>query len=488
MSEDSPPEKTPDDASAPLMGAIVERLRLEGVARGDGWAGEGTSSEAGAGSWTFDGEVALEKIARWRSARRHRFVLDMVRAAILRGATRVEARTSRRGLTLEFEGDAWSASELEALPVSAIGRGVGERVGRQAMAIGIVGAAGVGVRYVELRSLGGGGKSLAARFDLRRGWTPEVVASDGASAEGVSRRTRLQLRWARRLGRAKALAELESLLRARLRHCHVPVVLDGEHVSPVEGDARWLGRCRVGARSGTWVWAGFARGPEPDVPAELVLTSGGVTMFVQRREAWPPHLRVVVESSALGTDLAGEEVLEDGAFDDARSTALQNVDTAQLEALGAFEADRAHAPHGRLEARARSMVPSMAWHDLSALADADDGPRAKLLDRLLDAPIWPLVSGEFTSLRALEHVRQTGGRLGRAFYGARELGIEDPTVLAGHRATVHFAEMVDERHRATLEASFPGAFVNVDDELLAAATAEYELVAAHRSARRKPGR
>ena len=85
--------------------ALLERLR-------------GESKLAARGSFTLDRERAREKMRQFQLADPHRWILLLVRAALLRGAGTVRIRVDAHAVSAELDGPALVRADFEELYAS----------------------------------------------------------------------------------------------------------------------------------------------------------------------------------------------------------------------------------------------------------------------------------------------------------------------------------------------------------------------------------
>ena len=188
------------------------------------------------GRFRLDWQRALDKIKDFQLADPHRYVLEVVQAAVAGGATSVEVQTDSDDVVLTFDGRTYSRRELERLFDYLFTREPELEPLRQ-LALGVNAALGLRPRFVTVDS-GDGQQGFRLRLSSHQ--DVEVSALPAGRAPAGTRvqvRDRISFKV---ISRAVGEAVEAGLLREACRHLPVPLLLGGHDVRqpPEAGRAR----------------------------------------------------------------------------------------------------------------------------------------------------------------------------------------------------------------------------------------------------------
>jgi hypothetical protein len=296
------------------------------------------------GSFTVDAEKARSKLERFRLADPLTYVVELVQAAVLAGATRVDIRVDADDFVLRCDGRPFSRASLDDLESAVLVRGDAD-VARQQLALGLSAAQALSPRWIRVRS----GTTLLTLQD-GRATLVDVAASgadaaaDAGTAADDDATTTIELRESFRAGHfveffaglAGGLRE-QRLLAERCRWARVPVVVNGKQVSghdwPVDVHAAVHAAVDDDDVRGS---VGFVRG-SPQPPVLHLLRAGVLQESVALDDEpglehpLPRGLVGVVDVGALPRDASFTKFIRDDGF--ARMLAL-TVDAAVAAAAG----------------------------------------------------------------------------------------------------------------------------------------------------------
>ena len=262
------------------------------------------------GRFTLDREKARAKLRQYQLADPHRYVLALVEAATIKGATRIEFRIDADDTEMSFDGQPFVLSDVDELYGSlfAARRDAGMRARRE-LAIGLNAAMALNPKWVLLESGAGGG--LGVRLRLRAGEPDQIEEL----ANGVPSGTRIHVKSRFRPGlilefvrEVSGLLAEEVVLRERCRFASVPIVVDGRTISsglpggellaPVEfSDVGFRGLIGLGSRK----------------EGGLRFLSNGIQVVDVSLSVLPNHFRGVVDCTHLEKDVSQGDFRRDEA-------------------------------------------------------------------------------------------------------------------------------------------------------------------------------
>ncbi len=107
------------------------------------------------GEFTLDRDKAREKMRRYQLASPQAYVTELIQAAVLKGAGRIDVEVDADDTILRFDGPPFSAAELEELWGSVFATQATPEVrALRQLALGLNGAMGLNPRRVTLSSAG----------------------------------------------------------------------------------------------------------------------------------------------------------------------------------------------------------------------------------------------------------------------------------------------------------------------------------------------
>ncbi len=353
--------------------------------------------EVARGAIRVDSDKALFKL-RFRLKARGAYVLDLLRAAVASGATRLELRCDADDVELVHDGQPVGADVLRDIYVHALGEGRESEAG-WLLASGLNCAMGFYPRWITV-------DSGASRLRLTSVVTIAVEDRPPATA------TRLHLKHGLRLAASRLLARKPelALVRSHARHLGVKLHVNGERVdAPPLDDQELIARREV-TDGPLRLVAGLAARPRRD-GARVTVAVHGVDVSTQVVAGLSPHLVVWARHDGLKLDASRSDVVKD----DLAYLAL-------LERLPALSDDLLEDALEQLEAR-REAVTDVA------LAALDHTPSSRARERVSRARLLPGPSGEWVSPADLLSYARRRGVVRVAFEPLPAGSYEPPAVL-----------------------------------------------------------
>lgn len=360
------------------------------------------------GSFSVDVDKANEKIERFRLADPLGYVLELVQAARLAGATRVDVVIGARDLVMRCNGRAFSATDLKDLEAAILVTNPDDHPARQQLALGVSASRALDPRFVRVRS---GGHALTLDDEGTR------LEADGTEL-GADVVTEVAVQESFRLGHfvdfvrgAFGKQREEHLLHDRCRYARFDVVVNGVSVSGrpapcdlaidvvYEGGIR---EARVGEEARVIGSVGYVSGS--DAPPRAILLRAGVVqeeVLLNDEEASkglsiPGGFVVVVDVGDLKRDASFSRFVRNAQFNQVLQTACGLLTSTTLAALliAAMAGEHQHQRDwaaDRLRAMARLLgealrTKKLEQHPLRAaplFRDAGEAPRT--LDDLFAA-------------------------------------------------------------------------------------------------------
>ncbi|MBN1772633.1 MAG: hypothetical protein JXB32_15290 [Deltaproteobacteria bacterium] len=441
-----PPVAAPpptDDGAAPPSGvdALVAELSAGGRVESTG-------------SFTLDRDAARAKLARFRLRDPEQYVLALIRAAVLKGASRIDVTLDADDLRLAFDGRPFALADFEELYGALfVGGEDADLRARRQLALAVTTVEAVKPKFVRI--LSGGGPD-AASFTLTPG-EPDRYGPTEERTDGTTIHVKSGL-LAALGGRRGRLAEL---LESRCAFATLPISVNGKVVSrnafaepawgAVELDGPGfrglVGLCPTRTRSQEVAWV-----------------VDGVVAARHELDDWPRELTAVVDGSArLKLDVSEGDVVRDAAHAElvaAVHAALPRVYHRLGEQLAQRPLGRSDFPRSWAAAVLRSVARGFP----DARAFAANGPARWLAElplfqdvRLRDVSLAELLDGA------------ADGTAGRADYALAGLGIH--TESSGYdelsrRRIVWVGWRHDPRLRAFLHRTFGDRLPCLNDRLL----------------------
>lgn len=364
------------------------------------------------GAFSLDRDKAREKMRQFQLANPHRYVLLLVEAAVLRGATSVVFDIDSDDMYMRFDA-ALSWTDLDELYAALfVDRSSVEIRSRRELALAFNAVMALNPRWVRIESVGldAAGQPQAVAASLRSDDADDIRKLDSVpdgpggmqppwTRVHVKERFRpgLLVRFLNDIG--GSIPE-EQLIRARCRYASASLVLDEQRVS--EGlPTNLIGGVRFEHEHMRGV-AGLALEPDRKDRSAVVLLSNGVEITTHELGGSVDGLWYWVDSSRFRKDVSqGDIVRSDPAYQDmlmaiagARDRVLGNL--AQLWADGQFGEGQPLTAADMFELLRKCFLQ---WADANWLRP-DAGP----LGQLAKLPLWRTVDQRWIS--PLELVEQ----------------------------------------------------------------------------------
>ncbi len=428
----------------PALDELIDELRGEGVVDSKG-------------RFTLDPERAREKMRRFQLADPRRYVLELVQAAQLRGASTIDFRIDADDMVMCFDGRPFRADELENLYASIFADGDGSddlRALRQ-LALGINAAMGMEPKWARIES---GCVVMELHVD-----GADSIETRAESEAIVGTRIHVKQRL-----RAQVVVDFVRNMLARLgeeRHIErrciysgIPITLDGRTIA--DGHRRLPEALECVPISGPG-YVGSIGYVEGAAKGELRLLKDGVWISSHPLEDELCELVVVLEDSRLRKDVSQAKIVEDEAFHRLLGVAVQ----ARWQLLGAL--------YLRIDE-----VPPPSWSEasfwrrwLDRYATSGTLAHEPTLRRLAELVTWPCARGAVGSVSLAElaaSVRRQGHMLFSRQRVEELAQSEEPTPVITSAADVKWlrqifgasevvvVDLLRERRRQRAEEAFRG--------------------------------
>jgi hypothetical protein len=277
---------------------LIEQLRSGGVLDGEG-------------GFTLDREKAREKLRQFQLADPRSYVLLLVSAAVMRGATRIDVRIDADDLHLRFD-RSFDAADLDALYTSLFGAHDDASLRpRQELALALNAAMALDPAYARVTSADerGVGVRLTVRPDDTDELETDVPGLEPGTHVHVKDRFRARtvVRFFRNI--RGTIAEVQ-YLREKCVWSPVPITLDGRLLTEMPSFPDALAQTEVEVPGGR-AWLALVDG---DVrPSEVELVVAGVDLGRLELPEAPtrPRVRAVVQTNALRKDVSQTAVVRD---------------------------------------------------------------------------------------------------------------------------------------------------------------------------------
>ena len=256
------------------------------------------------GEFTLDRNRAREKMRHFQLADPRAYVLELVQAAVLAGATEASFEIDTDDMRLEFDGRPFTTEDFDQLYSSMFARRRASGALRQ-LALGLNAAMALDPMHVLV-------ESGSALMEMRAGADDRISAAEKPIAG-----TRIHVR--DRFGR-QTVVRFFRKLRGRLaevdyleRNCRwapLPIYLGGKCISGQPPLAEALARTEIeipGARAvaGFRAELGFA---------EMTIFKEGVRIASHELAGFPPHFVACVDGAELEKDVSQSDVVRDEAY------------------------------------------------------------------------------------------------------------------------------------------------------------------------------
>lgn len=248
------------------------------------------------GEFTLDRARAREKMRRYSLPDPHRYVLELVKAAVLQGAQAIEFEMDADDVRMRFDGPPFPREELAAAEAAALtGTGALAHLG-----MGLAAAMALNPRFVRCESGG-------VRLELRPRRPDRLERAETSAGTAMHVRDRPHPRHLWEFLRSLAGWTTEgAVLQQHCRFSPVPIRLNGRTLTEDWRGFAPLGRVPVGDAG----VAGFTAGGR----AELLVVKDGVLMETVDLE--PAHLpyRVLLHVRGLSENVSHNGLVRDAAF------------------------------------------------------------------------------------------------------------------------------------------------------------------------------
>lgn len=347
------------------------------------------------GEFTLDREKAKVKMRQFQLADPHRYVLVLVQAAVIKGATRIDFEIDADDMRMSFDGAPFTAADLDELYTSLFG-GKRDRTirARQELAVALNAAMGLNPRYIVLDS--GDGES-GVRLELRPD-RPDVVET----AEKIEAGTRIHVKDQFRPGLlVRFLRDLrgeiieERHLRRSCAWATVEIHLDGQLISQQPPLAGAAGRVELRGADANGV-AGFSQ--DEDWRARVQVLNNGVWLAEHVLPRFPLGFRAVVDGTALEKDVSQTDVVRNAEYDRLRFALRHACEESIVQACAHYLQSG--------EVWLAGVLRGALFREASRV-EAELGKRA-FVDALTDLPLWRDAGHGWVSTRQLLEASSPG--------------------------------------------------------------------------------
>ncbi len=367
------------------------------------------------GHFRLDWERALDKIKRFQLTDAHRYVLELVQAAVASGATRIDVTTDSDDVILDFDGPPYSEPELTRLFDYLFAQQL-ELVRLKELALGVNAALALEPKFIVVDS-GDGKQGFRLRLTSHRDLRVERLSGDA-----IPRGTRIHVRdrtsWHVVSDLVRGNCAEARLIADNCPYAPIPITVDGEDVRrPLVAPALARHAFSSGGIRGELLL--------PDAPRQesrLEICMGGVRVvtFEDTGWRWLGAVGVVgwVDNPLLSRNASHSDVHHDRQFDRALAQVRNGTRDLLRQWLRATLLDPDGVVVPDLAERSFTVVER---HYLQLAARAVLGRRRRKelpaeLEALLDVPglIELAVTRRTSSLRRFYEAAQTGGRVAAA--------------------------------------------------------------------------
>ena len=370
---------------------------------------------AGRGGFSIDADKAREKLRQYQLAQPHRYVLLLVEAAVLAGASQLRFRIDSDDVELRLSDASFSADALENLysalftaprPEATTTERTRWRASQQ-LALAVNAAMALNPRWLRIESVGrnGRGACLDLRGDRKDVLEPLVDRPQGTLIHVKERfRPGLLVEFLATLrGREPVEA---ALLREHCRWSPTPVWLNDELLSgPLSfSAARWIQELQNPSGD---VHAGPLRGAALGLrddggnlaPAAVEILVHGVLVERVALDHAVPGFSAVYDGSKLERDVSQARLRRDQAFTAALEDSLAAHDRLVAELADAML--RGAGPDGATDCVHRWLrgFAARGHQGLAALRRALETKPS--FAHIAAVPLWPLVGGGLVDTRTL---------------------------------------------------------------------------------------
>jgi hypothetical protein len=258
------------------------------------------------GRFTLDRAEARAKLQKFQLADARRYVLELVQAAVLRGATKIAFDIDADDMRMRFDGQVFTPAELDDLWGSIFADGDSRELrGVRQLALGLNAALGIKPKRIVVRS-------GATQVRLQPGRDDELTPIEPAIAETtihVQRRFELVL-IVEFLRNLTGRLDEEVYLRERCSHAAIPITLDGKLITQGLVVADAAVSCSISAPGVEGVVGLCWR----DASAELRLIKDGVWIDSHPLNRCGIGLVAIVVGEQLRKDVSLAKIVADEAL------------------------------------------------------------------------------------------------------------------------------------------------------------------------------
>ncbi|MCY0993369.1 hypothetical protein OV203_39900 [Nannocystis sp. ILAH1] len=259
------------------------------------------------GRFTLDRAQARAKMQKFQLADARRYVLELVQAAVLRGASKIAFAIDTDDMHMRFDGRPFTRGELDELWGSLFADGEGEDLrGLRQLALGLNAALGLEPRQIVVRS----GTWQLRMAPGREDAFTELAHPVAETTIDVEKRLKLEMVVEFFRDLRGSLAE-EVYLRERCRHARVSITLDGK---PIAHGPRIEHAMLTLALAEPEVQGMLALLPNT-APAEVHLVKDGVWIDTHPLAGVGPGIVAIVEAAALRKDVSMAKIVADAGFE-----------------------------------------------------------------------------------------------------------------------------------------------------------------------------
>ncbi len=346
------------------------------------------------GAFTIDREAALRKLRSSRVDRSATFVLEILRAAALRGATQVHVTADADDLEIEFDGQPFTRRDLEDCFGSAFASSPDPVVqARRHLALGLEGALGISPRFIELEG------PLAS---MRRVPDEDDQFVEGDAARDTTRFA-VKLKLLDRM-RGGAFNDTLGMIRHHAVFMSAAVTINEQLIDRGPPHERWWGQLDLslpGPTAPIEVYLGFGVGDAFGLQGRAWLGRHQVWVETRELRQATPRLRVAVMAHDFNTDLSGQRLVDDEEARRILGAIEPHVEAAivQLAADYGEARRRGDLRQHQVAAVLRAVViEHLSWEQLR---NAETHEVGSMPHALVSAKIWPAFDGNPRSIRDL---------------------------------------------------------------------------------------
>ncbi len=362
------------------------------------------ASRAGAthvetGRFRLDWKKALDKIKEFQLTDPHRWVLEIVQAAVAGGATAIDVTTDSDDVVIRFDGQPPEADELDGIFEFLFAADADLMPLRQ-LALGVNAALGMKPRFIRI-DVGDG--AAGSRLELSSYEDLKVEPLTDEVPRGVRVHVRDRTSWRRVVEAVKTRTAEGRILEADCRWCPVPITLDGQRL---DGDFA-AGAAVVHAYTDGPVRGTLALRLGRDGGSRLAICMNGVRVVdLQPWDAADPRQRLGVDVLVDHPGLTRNASHSDFFRDDKWRKMMERVE-AELPVLVDLLCERVQAGLQLGESAEFVLIPAAQFLLRSAPATLT-GPQRVLLDRLNIVQLATSRPGRATLLQSWEAAQKLG--------------------------------------------------------------------------------